>query len=143
MTALLQLLMVAIGGALGATARWGIGEAWRVLRARERSAEGRTGGAAARRNPSTMPWPTFLANVGACFLLGIVAVELGSADGPGRLVFLLMATGFCGGMSTLSTAALDTVDLVRRGTAVLATSYVLLTIGACMAALWVGVVIAA
>lgn len=135
MSVLLVVLLVALGGGAGSALRWGIGEAWVSRLDRDRS------GTAGKRD---MPWPVFGANVLACFLLGIIAVEFGSATaGAGRFAFLLLATGFCGGLSTLSTAALDTVQLMRRGTGVLATSYVLLTVGASMAALWLGVVIAA
>ena len=45
------------------------------------------------------------------------------------------------GPSTVSTAALDVVNLVRRGATVLGFAYVLLTVGTGMAALWLGLVI--
>lgn len=134
---LLQALAVMLGGALGAACRWGIGELRSVLQQRHQ--------ATARRpqDPArAVPWHTMLANVVACFLLGIVVISLASATGPAHLLYLLGATGFCGGLSTLSTAVMDAVNLVRNGSPATATGYVLLTVGTGMGALWLGVVVA-
>lgn len=129
---LLAALLVTLGGGLGAVARWGLGELgvrWR----RSRQAE----------EPERIrPWTTFLANVLACFLLGIVVARVGAATGAGGYVNLMLAAGFCGGLSTLSTAAHDIVELVRRTTFSLALAYLLLSAGGGMAALWMGLVIA-
>lgn len=137
MTLLLQVLAIALGGAIGAVLRWGIGELCSILQAR-RSARGRR----TDSTPSTVPWHTVTANVLACFMLGMIVVKLASASGTAQLVYLFGAVGFCGGLSTLSTAALDAVSLVRGGNPVTATGYLLTTVGACMGALWLGVVIA-
>ncbi|MGO2362133.1 MAG: fluoride efflux transporter FluC, partial [Brachybacterium tyrofermentans] len=89
------------------------------------------------------PWLTLLANALACFLLGIAVARLGSAvSGAAELGFLLVGIGFCGGLSTLSTAAMDVVDLIRRDSFAISVGYFLLTIGIGMAALWIGLVIA-
>lgn len=136
MTALLSVLMVGIGGGAGAALRWWIGDMYSTVQAR-RAPQGQR-----RTDSPPIPWPTMIANVLACFLLGLVVVNLGSAEGAAALAYLLLAVGFCGGLSTLSTAALDAAQLVRGGSSVLATGYTLLTIGLCMAGLWLGVVIA-
>ncbi|EWS80296.1 fluoride efflux transporter FluC [Brachybacterium phenoliresistens] len=133
MTVLVAVLLVAIGGAVGAVARWGIGEGWKALRERD----GR---------PSIIldlvPWPVFLANILASFLLGVFVAQLGSASAGGaRLGYLLLGTGLCGAMSTLSSAAIEIVDLSRRRFTVIGVGYLLLSIGAGMSALWLGLVI--
>lgn len=133
MTLVLTLLVVALGGAAGAVARWGIGEGWRRWRERE-------------NRPSLIldlvPWPTFAANVLGSFFLGVVVTLVGSAsEGPALFVFLLLATGFCAALSTLSTAALEIVEFARRRTAVIGIGYLLLSVGAGMGALWLGLVI--
>lgn len=127
------LLLVCLGGGAGAATRWAAAELGPPL--------------VARRFPEVDPertraWTTVVVNVAACFLLGIVVTLLGSSADTLRLVYLLLATGFCGGLSTLSTAALDIVELVRRGAAAIALGYLSLTIGLSMGALWLGVVIA-
>lgn len=129
---LLAFLLIGVGGGLGAVARWAL----------------QTGGArllAARgveQGERLRPWLTFVVNVAACFLLGIVVAQLGSATGPAGLVYTMLGAGFCGGMSTMSTAALDLVTIVRRGDYSIALAYLLLTVGTGMGALWVGLVIA-
>ncbi|MCS6712187.1 CrcB family protein [Brachybacterium sp. EF45031] len=135
-------LCVALGGALGALGRWGIGELLAALRPPTPrlvpGEEGRAPGVAV-----TMPWGTFAANVLACFLFGVVMALLGSPTTTiGQLSFALLGTGICGALSTFSTMILDVVALVRRGATVSAVGYLLLTCGVGMAALWAGLAVA-
>ncbi|MGO1227709.1 MAG: fluoride efflux transporter FluC [Brachybacterium sp.] len=129
---LLAALLVGIGSGLGAVARWGLRELITAVAA-ARSAGG---------SERLRPWSTFGANLIACFLIGIVVARFGSATGTGEFVYLLLAVGFCGGLSTLSTAAFDIVELVRHTTFSLALAYLMLSAGGGMAALWLGLVIA-
>ena len=128
----LQLLMVLVGGALGATARWGIAEAWRRRHARR----------CASISEAAMPWPTLIANVIASFLVGVFVLTLTRSPNLGDQLYLLTVVGFCGGLSTLSTAAWEIIELGRRGTTVFGVSYALLSCGAGLAALWLGLVVA-
>lgn len=130
MTPLLGILAVAVGGAVGSLGRWGLA----TLAARWSRGPGSMG----------VPWPTFAVNVLACFLLGMIVTWFGGApDSGARLLYLLAAVGFCGGLSTLSSAALEIADLTRGGAVVTALGYLLLTAGACMAALWLGLMVSA
>ncbi|SLM91524.1 fluoride efflux transporter FluC [Brachybacterium nesterenkovii] len=130
MAAILGLLAVAVGGAAGSTARWGLAHLWAVR--------------GPRREGLSVPWATFAANILACFALGVIVTWFGaSAGGAGRTAYLLLATGFCGGLSTLSTLALEVVALVRGGGTVIALGYILLSAGSGMVALWLGLVLAA
>ncbi|MFC7375206.1 fluoride efflux transporter FluC [Brachybacterium sp. GCM10030267] len=131
-TFLLGMLLVSLGGAAGSVLRWGVREYGL------RWAAGRSSGAEER----VRPWLTFAVNVVACFLLGLIVARLGAATGPAELAYLLLAAGVCAGLSTLSTAAVDVVDLIRRGRIAMSVAYFLLSIGAGMAALWSGLVIA-
>ena len=81
-----DVLLVALGGALGALLRWGVG----LL--------GRGG----------FPWPTLVVNVAGSVLLGAVA-----HDGPAWALTLL-GSGVAGALTTYSAFALDTVRLPRR-----------------------------
>lgn len=132
-TFLLGTLLVGIGGAVGSVLRWGLRELG-MRRAARRGIDG---------DVRAKPWFTFLANAIACFVLGLVVARLGAdVSGAGELGYLLLAVGFCGGLSTLSTAALDVVELARRGSVAMSVAYFLLSIGTGMAMLWVGLVIA-
>ena len=126
-------LLVGIGGGLGAVVRWGVS----ALGLRLVAAQGRE-----HLDETVRPGTTMLANLLACFLLGLVVARLGSAGGVREFVYLMLAAGFCGGLSTMSTAAADVVELVRRRTFSLALAYLLLSAGTGMAALWLGLVLA-
>ncbi|MGP5384522.1 fluoride efflux transporter FluC [Brachybacterium tyrofermentans] len=132
-TVLLGTLLVGIGGGAGSALRWWLREVGMRLAARRMN----------QGDVRMKPWLTLLANALACFLLGIAVARLGSAvSGVAEFSFLLVGIGFCGGLSTLSTAAMDVVDLIRRDSFAISVGYSLLSIGLGMAALWIGLVIA-
>ncbi|MCG7427677.1 CrcB family protein [Helcobacillus massiliensis] len=122
---MMPLAMVMLGGGLGALARWSL-----TLIDRDTDDE---------RILLDFPWATFSANVLASFVLGVVVRILGSSTDPLKeSLLLLLATGFCGGMSTMSTFALELLMLVRRSSTVTAVGYLTLSMGCAMAAFWVG-----
>ncbi len=99
--------MVVCGGALGAAAREAVGQALPTAQ-------------------GAFPVATLVVNLGGAFILGLlleVLVRAGDDHGWRRRARLLGGTGFCGAFTTYSTLALETVQLVRRSDAVLATAY--------------------
>ena len=90
--------LVALGGALGALARWGVDEGL------------------ARWLGSEAPWGTWAVNVAGCFLIGVALPLLGAQD-PRRA---LLVVGFLGAFTTFSTYAADTLALWEAGRAGLA-----------------------
>lgn len=94
--------VVAVGGALGASARYGAGL---LLPTPE----------------GAFPWTTFTVNVVGCALLGGLMVLLTerptewSTAPPHPLLRPFLGTGFCGGFTTFSTYALDTQRLLDAG----------------------------
>lgn len=131
---LLALVLVMIGGAIGSLGRWALAEYGpRLLSRRLPDVD-----------PAVLrPWMTTAANVASSFLLGVLVARFGAATGVGSYLYLLLATGICGGLSVLSTAAMDVMQLVRRGTASIALGYLLLSVGLSMALLWLGLVVGA
>ena len=88
---------IAVGGALGTLARYGV----------ER--------AAGRPMPLGFPWATLAVNVVGSFVLGVV-VTLVVERWPGdRWLRPLVAVGFCGGFTTFSTFAVEIDQRVRHG----------------------------
>jgi fluoride exporter len=86
---------VYVGGVAGALARYGIVEAF-----------GSYGG--------KWPWPTFIANIAGCAILGYVIAKRASGSGSDIRIALL-GTGFCGALTTFSTFQLELYNLVDAG----------------------------
>ena len=99
--AALSYLFVAVGGALGAAARYGV-QVWL-----QREVE--------------FPWGTLTANLLGCLLLGIVAQLVASSDwfNDAGLIpdqyRLLFAVGFCGSFTTFSTLVLELNTMLGKG----------------------------
>lgn len=90
-------MIVAVGGGIGAAARYAIG-GWIAERA---------GGA--------FPWHTLVVNVSGAFLIGLVmALSLDRAL-IGADWRLFLTTGILGGYTTFSTLSYETVALMQQG----------------------------
>ncbi|MFE7452126.1 fluoride efflux transporter FluC [Streptomyces griseus] len=78
---------------------------------------------------SVFPWGTFAANAGGALFLGFLAEAVTDGDLAARLN-LLLATGFCGALSTWSTFSYELLTLTSARRLTLAAGYLLLTVGA-------------
>jgi fluoride exporter len=101
-------LLAALGGALGALARWGLTE---VL-----------------PSPGGWPWATLLVNLTGCFLLGWLLAVLAARSPEPSWSRPFLGVGVLGGYTTYSTLAVEVVELVDGGSATLAAGYVLLSV---------------
>lgn len=113
-----SLLQVALGGALGASARY------------------MTNVAAMRLVGPGFPWATVAVNVFGSFLMGALVVVLAHKDGTRLAPFLM--TGLLGGFTTFSAFSLDALTLWERGQTALASAYVLGSVIASLAAIVAG-----
>ncbi|MGF6885783.1 CrcB protein [Nocardia sp. GAS34] len=114
------LAVIAVGGALGAEARFGLA---RLLPTR----------------PGQFPWGTFLTNVIGCFAIGVLMVLITEVWTGHRLVRPFLGVGFLGGFTTFSTYAVETRNLLQPGTVYLAFGYLAGTLLAAMLAVLGGV----
>lgn len=101
MSGLLGVMLVGVGGGVGAAARFWVADTIKA------------------RRPSGFPWGTWIVNVAGSLVIGAVTGWLLFA-GPGEHWRLLLATGLCGGFTTFSTASVETATLLRAGRARLA-----------------------
>ena len=111
--------VVALGGAFGAPARYGISLAVHV-------------------SPGTFPWGTFWTNASGSFALGLVMAFLLERFPPTRYLRPFAATGFLGAYTTYSTFAVETDLLLRNGHAAIAVAYAAASLVGGFGAVWVG-----
>ena len=91
-----------------------------------------------RLSDGPFPLGTLAVNVTGSFVLGFVmalSLERGALSAEARL---LLGAGFCGGYTTMSTFAYETMALGRQGDWTFAVGNLVLTLVACLAAVWAG-----
>lgn len=97
--------VVATGGALGASARYGVARLVPTA-------------------PHSFPWATLWTNVTGSLVLGFLVVLLLDRFPPSQFLRAFLATGFLGAFTTYSTFAVETNELIRQGHGGLAGAYV-------------------
>jgi CrcB protein len=115
------LAVIALGGMLGASARYGIAR-WLPT------------------SPGGFPWATFWTNLSGSFLLGLLLVLLLERFPPTRLVRPFLATGIIGAFTTMSTYEVETALLVKDGHALTAIVYGLGSLAAGLTLAYAGIV---
>jgi len=117
------LAAIALGGALGAPARYGVAQLIPAA-------------------PNAFPWATFWTNISGSFALGLILALLIERFPPTRYVRPFIATGFLGAYTTYSTFAVETDLLIKNGHAAVAITYAGASLAAGLAAVWAGIVAA-
>lgn len=130
-----DMLLVAVGGSLGALARYA------------------TGLAAAKLLGKGFPWGTFAVNVAGCFIMGIVLevmldLEARPAETITPMLRLQMALwrqgvaiGFLGALTTFSTFGADTLRELESGRPLMALANVAANVVLSLAAVWAGMAV--
>jgi len=113
-----QIVLVAIGGALGSVLRYLISLF------------------VAHYFSSKLPLATFIINFLGCFLIGVFLDFSFRIDE--KLKYFLVI-GFCGGFTTFSTFANENLLLLQSGNYLLALLYILLSVVLGVIAVWLGI----
>lgn len=109
--------VVALGGATGASARYGASLLWPTPE----------GG---------FPWTTLLVNAVGCAVIGVFMVVIGEVRAAPRLVRPFFGTGVLGGFTTFSTYAVEIQRLVDADRAPAGLAYLGLTLVVALTAVW-------
>lgn len=118
-----QLLLIGLGGALGAISRYGLSSLVYGITGRG------------------FPWGTLVVNILGSFFMGLLSVWLIERIASTELRALLIV-GFLGALTTFSTFSIETLALLEEGALTRAFANVLTSVIVCVAAAWAGVFIA-
>jgi CrcB protein len=111
---------VALGGAVGASARWLLD---RLIEA---------------RSSAVFPLSTFTINITGCFLIGVVSAALVDRHHLPPWLRIGLVVGVVGGYTTFSTFAQETLDLADIHHVAIAFAYVVASVGVGLAAVYAG-----
>ncbi|WP_406510169.1 fluoride efflux transporter CrcB [Streptomyces sp. NBC_00212] len=109
--------VVALGGAIGACARYGASLMWTT-------------------RPGSFPWTTLLVNGVGCAVIGVFMVVITDVWAAHRLVRPFFGTGVLGGFTTFSTYAVDIQKFVAAGQPRTGLAYLALTLLVALTTVW-------
>jgi fluoride exporter len=119
-----SLVLVMIGGALGAGLRFLFGEA------------------ATRALGTAFPWGTWGVNLIGGLAMGLLVGLLARTSDGSEDLRLLLGVGVLGGFTTFSAFSLEAYAMIVRGEAVLAGAYAMSSVAGSVIMLWAGIALA-
>jgi CrcB protein len=120
---LIQLLIIAIGGAFGAVLRFVSSNGVYSWLGRD------------------FPYGTLFVNVSGSLLMGFLYILLFERMSNAPELRALLLVGFLGAFTTFSTFSIETLNLVEQGNLLVAGANILLSVVLCLAAVWLGVLL--
>lgn len=117
---MVNILIVGLGGALGAICRYGISQL---------------------PISSIYPVATFVTNLIGAFIIGFV-VGISEKKKVSDEIIIFIKTGFCGGFTTFSTFSLESMTLLKNGNYFVGSVYIILSILLCIIGVVLGKVCA-
>jgi CrcB protein len=117
------LLLVALGGGVGAMLRYLVGR-WSLVQV----------------GPG-LPFGTWIVNITGALAMGLLAGWLARIDEGGEHLRLLLGVGVLGGFTTFSAFSLEVVNMLIRGDLGLAAAYAVSSVAGSVLALFAGLMI--
>lgn len=112
-----RAVAIAVGGALGAVARWATLHTFTA---------------------GTFPWPVIALNVVGSVVLGVLLAEETTHPRTRLVLHDAGAIGFCGGLTTFSTFAVDVAELLRDDEVTSAALYLVTSVAVAVAGVMLG-----
>src|SRR5689334_21745497 len=119
-----RFLLIALGGSLGALARYGA-----ALWVQERVA-------------GAFPYGTFIVNISGCLIIGLVMTRLNEGSEVSVNWRYLVPVGFIGAYTTFSSFEFEMFRLTEQGVPLIRLLYLASSVIVGYASLWLGVIIA-
>ncbi len=113
-------LLIGLGGFLGSVGRYWVQQY------------------AQRYFPVSFPLGTFVVNMVGCLLIGLLLGFFERTPGASASWRVFLTTGFCGGFTTFSTFAYESLTLARTGEVALLALYTAGSVGLGLLAAWAG-----
>ena len=95
-------------------------------------------GAIFHKSSPALPIGTLLANVLGCFMIGIICHTVPIGRAMSENMKMILALGFCGGLTTASSFIQQTANMHRTGNSAHAASYLALTMALSFVAFYAG-----
>ena len=125
MQILLPLFLVGLGSMLGGVSRYGLTLATQNVAA------------------FSLPYGTLLSNLAGCLLIGLIAGFSGRSELLSTELRLLLATGFCGGFTTMSSFIYELGQFVQDKEYFFASTYFVATLAGAGLAFALGLLLSA
>jgi len=120
----MQAFAIAAGGAIGALMRFWVSSGIYALTGR------------------AFPWGTLIVNVVGSLLMGFLYILLLERLTVGPEIRAILLIGFLGAFTTFSTFSIETLNLIEQADYFKAVMNMLVSVIACVAAAWAGVLLA-
>ena len=114
------VVAIAVGGAAGALSRYGLDNLIE------------------RHSESVFPWATFMINATGCLVVGFIIAALVDRQHAPYWLRAGLVVGFCGGYTTFSTFAQESLDLLEANRGGVALAYAGASVFVGVAAVWLG-----
>ena len=75
------------------------------------------------------PWATLIVNLLGCFMIGVIFALFGKYSSANSLWCLMLTTGVCGGFTTFSAFANESLQLLQNGNLNLFVLYLVASVG--------------
>lgn len=118
-----QLLLVFLGGGIGSVLRFLIGKQFTF-------------------DSFSFPWATFIVNLLGSFIIGTVFGYMLVKGKLSNELLVFLVAGFCGGFTTYSAFAYESISLLKAGQTNLFLSYVLSSVLVGFFCVWLGYMVA-
>jgi CrcB protein len=125
MQAWAPLLYVGVGSMLGGLSRYGLSLASQGISA------------------FSLPWGTLVSNLAGCLVIGVIAGISGKSELLSTEMRLLLATGFCGGFTTMSSFVYELGQFVQDQEYFFASTYFVATLAGAGLAFALGLLLSA